>query len=347
MAKKNPLFSRTQLALILGLSVLLLLCFVIRLLPDRPRAETNKKSGPEPTTEITQVDKEEPETNSRDQAVTSEPDSERSRPTPTTREKLSSHSTPATTIPLPSPIPTGSKAALVRKNQKFLIIVIDDVGQNLQELEPFLKLPVSLTFSILPHLSHSQEAARRVRAAGKEAILHMPMEPMPNPGHENNPGPGALFSAYSNQQIVEVLDQAFASVPGVKGFNNHMGSLVTANIEAMRVIFRYAAAKGLFFLDSRTTNATVAPEVAREFHVPLLERTNFLDNDPEAGAIKSELTKVLEEVVKEADRATPPAKPRIAIGHVQSHALPAVIRELLPLFTQAGIEFARLDEFCN
>jgi polysaccharide deacetylase 2 family uncharacterized protein YibQ len=241
-----------------------------------------------------------------------------------------------------------AKNALARKARLKLIVVIDDVGQNIKELEPFLTIPADLTFSILPHLPYSRAARERIIAAGKEAILHMPMEPERDAsGHQADPGPGALYCSASNRQLETLLDEAFASVPGVHGFNNHMGSLVTANLGVMRVIFRYARDKNLFFLDSRTIGTTVAPEVAREYHVPLFERKLFLDNEPQAEAIRAQLVKAAADVVREADNLAVPDTPYIAIGHVQSHELAPMLREALALFKQEGVELARLDQFCN
>ncbi len=69
-----------------------------------------------------------------------------------------------------------------------LAIIIDDAGYSLRELQAFLDLPVPLTVAVLPNLPHSTEAARRVLAAGKDLILHCPMEPTggENPGRERS-----------------------------------------------------------------------------------------------------------------------------------------------------------------
>ena len=67
-----------------------------------------------------------------------------------------------------------------------LAVILDDAGYSLEELQPFLDLPGPLTVAVLPNLPHSAEAARRVLAAGKDLILHCPMEA---DGGED-PGPG-------------------------------------------------------------------------------------------------------------------------------------------------------------
>jgi hypothetical protein len=67
---------------------------------------------------------------------------------------------------------TAIPAAIHRplENLGTLVFVIDDAGNNLRELEPFLRIPGPLTIAVLPGLPYSAEAARRIRAAGKEVI---------------------------------------------------------------------------------------------------------------------------------------------------------------------------------
>ena len=57
-----------------------------------------------------------------------------------------------------------------------------------------------------------------------------------------------------------------------------MGSAATADARVMRAVVRVLARRGLFFLDSRTTDATVAGEAAREERVPAVSRRVFLDD---------------------------------------------------------------------
>ncbi len=210
-------------------------------------------------------------------------------------------------------------------------VVIDDVGYNLRELEPFLQIPGPVTFAILPGLPHSAEAARRAAAAGKEVIVHMPMEPL---GPED-PGPGAIMVSQSDSEIRERLERALQSVPEARGMNNHMGSRAEADRRVMGVVMDTLRARGLFFLDSRTTASTVAQELAAERDVPLLERSVFLDNVPEPVEVEARLREALAVAVDKGEA--------VLIGHVQNAATREVLARALPGLAAKGFERVALS----
>jgi len=111
-----------------------------------------------------------------------------------------------------------------------------------------------------------------------------------------DPGPGALFVAMSPQRIRRVLNQDLAALPGAIGINNHMGSRFTRDPTAMTVVLEAIRAKGLFFIDSLTSPASIGYREARRLGVPTLRRDVFLDNVQDPAAI----TARLEELVRRA-----------------------------------------------
>ncbi len=142
---------------------------------------------------------------------------------------------------------------MIRKGS--LVIVLDDAGYNMDQLKPFLALPFPMTVAVLPGLSHTVEAAHATLRAGKELILHQPMEPH---GKEN-PGPGAIMNTMGAHEAEATLATNLASLPpGAKGVNNHMGSKATENAEIMRALIDYCTEKRLYFLDSRTSPSSAA-----------------------------------------------------------------------------------------
>jgi polysaccharide deacetylase 2 family uncharacterized protein YibQ len=210
-------------------------------------------------------------------------------------------------------------------------VVLDDAGYDLGQLEAYLAYPGPLTIAVLPHLAHSSEAARLAREAGKDVILHCPMEPL----GAADPGPGAIETADSRERIWERLDSAFRSVPQAVGMNNHMGSRLMSDPRAVSAIMEYLAARGGFFLDSRTTAHSVAREEARRHGVPFLERNVFLDNVVSGDAIAEQLEQALD-IAEGAGSA-------VVIGHVTNLEVLSVLEKFEPELSRRGIELTSLS----
>ncbi|MBQ7752784.1 MAG: divergent polysaccharide deacetylase family protein, partial [Treponema sp.] len=161
------------------------------------------------------------------------------------------------------------------KNSAQLVILLDDGGQNLAHLQKFLDLPFPITIAVLPQLAHSKEAAAKIRAGGKELMLHQPMQAV-NAGV--NPGPGAITPNMDEAQIKATLFKNINEIGPVAGFNNHEGSLITADAEKMETVLKYASENGIYFLDSRTNVNTSVPAVASALGLSYYERNGrFLD----------------------------------------------------------------------
>ncbi len=216
---------------------------------------------------------------------------------------------------VPSKPPSGVPPAAPQPEWKGrMAIIIDDAGYDLTELEPFLELPIPLAVAVLPNLPHSSEAALRVKQAGKELLLHLPMEPE---GGEN-PGPGALLTGESPAETERLLESALQTVPGASGVNNHMGSKATADEALMSTVLGALGRKGLFFVDSRTTADTVGARVATRLGVPFLERDVFID----ASHSDAEIAEAFASGISVAARQGT----AVLIGHVQNPGVLAILR---------------------
>lgn len=226
--------------------------------------------------------------------------------------------------------PEGEAAVPVRIRPK-LVVVIDDVGYNVDGLKPFLNIPVPITFAVLPRLDYSTETARLVRDAGQELILHLPMESQ----NGQDPGPGTLRSNMSGDELMREIERNAASVPGIIGINNHMGSKGTEDTRIVREVLDYARRDSLFFLDSRTSAQTVVPEVARDMNIEILERDIFLDNSQDAGYIMEALDKG-KAVARDQGHA-------VLIGHVWTEELAEILLENYPFIMDEGFDFATLS----
>jgi len=164
--------------------------------------------------------------------------------------------------------------ALSETVQPRLVVVIDDMGNELQAGRAALKLPGPVTYAFLPHLPHTEVLANEALFREKEVILHAPME---NQGHLNL-GPGGLTDKMGLEEIKQRFAAALDSVPGVIGFNNHTGSLLTRLRPQMQAVMEVARERQMFFLDSVTASDSVAWQVAKEYQIPFMSRDVFLDH---------------------------------------------------------------------
>ncbi|MDR2258183.1 MAG: divergent polysaccharide deacetylase family protein [Treponema sp.] len=214
-----------------------------------------------------------------------------------------------------------------------VVFVIDDAGNNLRELEPFLRIPGPLTIAVLPGLPHSAEAARRIRAAGKEVFLHQPMEAIGG----QNPGPGAVYSGMTGAEIRTVLAANVAEIGPVAGMNNHQGSRITMDMEAMETILAFCREHGIYFLDSRTTAETAAPGAAKRLGIKIGERDVFIDNIQE----KASMIRYIEDGLRKADQKGA----AVMIGHTWSSELAATLEELYPGLVEEGYSLSTISRF--
>ncbi len=213
-----------------------------------------------------------------------------------------------------------------------LIIVIDDVGYNLFQLDPFLKLPFKITFAILPGLPYTEQAAKLIHEAGKEYILHQPMDSVDG----RDTGPGAIHSGMSLEEVSDVIDKNLSGLPYAVGVNNHMGSAGTADEDLMVSLFKVLKRRKLFFLDSRTTSKSVARKAAAETGLPFAERSIFLDNNKEKESIKNSVEKGVEVSEKKGHA--------VMIGHIWSSELAEVLLELYPALLEDNYTLNNLTE---
>lgn len=211
-----------------------------------------------------------------------------------------------------------------------IAIVIDDVGLDRPRSKRAWELPGPLTMSFLPYAKDLHEQARAARAHGQELMLHLPMEP----GGRADPGPNALLVSLPEQEIRHRVTAALDSFDGYVGVNNHMGSRFTAYRPGMETVLRQFKARGLLFLDSRTTPNSVGDQTAQELGVPSVTRHVFLDDDQAIGAVRRKLAET-ESLARRQGFA-------VAIGHPHESTIQA-LSEWLPTVAGKGFALAPLS----
>lgn len=208
-------------------------------------------------------------------------------------------------------------------------IVIDDIGYHQIDYK-LLQLPYELTFAVIPHTPHSNAVAKAAYQKRRDVILHMPMESARRADLSKN----ALKVTMNRSQIERKLHAAFADVPYAIGINNHMGSYFTEQSKVMDWTLAYVAKRQLFFLDSKTTARSQAGVYAKKYHLPLLTRHVFLDNDRSYQALDRQF-KLMIKMAKQQPYV-------IAIGHPYPETY-AYLKKHLQDLAEQGIEVVKLS----
>lgn len=221
---------------------------------------------------------------------------------------------------------------LTRKTGRIALIVDDFGYRSLDLTEQFCELRQPMTFSVLPSLKNSRTISSLIARSRHEVILHLPMEPL---DPLDDPGEGVIRTDQSSKEIVGELRRDLRSVPNAKGVNNHMGSKATADRRVVETVLRELRRRGLFFIDSRTSSASVAYETARAMGVKTAQRSVFIDNVDDPTAIQAELWHVAELA---AERGVV-----IAIGHNRPNTYFA-LATVLPQLEKRGFQFVRVSE---
>jgi polysaccharide deacetylase 2 family uncharacterized protein YibQ len=231
---------------------------------------------------------------------------------------------PQTATPLATQTPLPATAGESGSKPR-LAIIIDDCGQWPVTEHGFVALPFPVTLSVLPHVRFGSEIARDASAAGKGVILHLPMQTISG----EYPGPGTITTTMPDAEIRNEVSSDLAELPQARGVNNHEGSLATQDPRVMGDVMDVLAHDGRFFIDSRTSSASVGESVARGRGVPTAGRDVFLDNVDSEPAIAAQMRQAIAEA-----RATGSA---IAIGHPRPATL-AVVRGLGAQAARDGIQ---------
>jgi uncharacterized protein len=241
------------------------------------------------------------------------------------------HSKPAPKAPT-APAPHPSRPAVSGPR---LAVILDDVAGDSAAVDSIFSLHYPLTLSILPNHPHSTQIAQEAHRRGYQVMLHLPMESVANETPESQ----ELRPGMPPAEISSELTAMLASVPYAAGINNHQGSLATSDPRLMANLMPLLRNHNLFFIDSRTTAATVAYDAAQSAGVPCAYRNvPFLDDVQEVSVIRRQL-EIAAKDAREKGQA-------IAIGHPHPTTLRA-LTEFLPTAEAQGIHLVHASDLVH
>ena len=205
--------------------------------------------------------------------------------------------------PLPVIAPDGRQAWQVyarpfdeADKRPRIALIVGDLGLSAAATTAAIqRLPASVTLAFAPYAHNLNDWIAQARAAGHEVMLQLPMEPLDYPA--SDPGPQALLTSLDTAGNLQRLEWVLSRVAGYVGVTNYMGSKFTTSPDNLRPVLVALKGRGLLFLDSRSSQRSVAAKLAKELGMPVAVNNRFVDNEASRAAIDARLDE-LERIAK-------------------------------------------------
>ncbi len=237
-------------------------------------------------------------------------------------------------VHLITPIETSMLPASTPAHGARLAVVIDDLGYDSGQANQVFRLVYPLTLSVLPSHASSAEIAEEAHRRRYQVLLHLPMASdtgLKDEAQELRPG---MDSAAVQRMFAAMLE----TVPYAEGVNNHEGSLGSSNLALMNELMPLLRQEKLFFVDSRTSPATVAESAAHAAGVPATSRNVFLDDEPSAASVRKQFALAIRDAREKGSA--------LAIGHPHPETL-QVLAEMLPEAEREGITLVHASDLVH
>ncbi|MDO8757638.1 MAG: divergent polysaccharide deacetylase family protein [Elusimicrobiota bacterium] len=213
-------------------------------------------------------------------------------------------------------------------------VVIDDFGLNYKTTPPdeeWMALPSTMTFAVMPESPRTKKAAALTSAAPtKELMIHYPFDPFQNLKLAKE-----AVDPEDAMKTAKLLEKSMRDIPNAKGLNNHRSYKGTKNRPLMHAFMAQLIPTGMYFLDSKVSEKSVAYAEAKLAGIPAAMNYVFLDTAELH--TKAFCAKGLRQAVSHA-RKTGSA---IAIGHHYFRTTFDCLKEEIPKHEKEGVEFVR------
>lgn len=220
-------------------------------------------------------------------------------------------------------------------------IVIDDFGSYDESgVETMISVSKPLTCAVIPLVDNTNKHLEKLSKTNHEIILHMPMQShvtLPESWYGNT----YIISGETQQNVNKKIRKCLEEFPKIKGFNMHIGSGVSRNLETMKNIYNFANLHNMYFLDSRTIETNSVTEAAKATNSVYLGRDEFLEADKNKSYanVKFRLLEGAKKAIKQGSS--------IVIGHVGAEGgeqTAKAIIDTLPEIEKMGVEIVPLSE---
>jgi polysaccharide deacetylase 2 family uncharacterized protein YibQ len=184
----------------------------------------------------------------------------------------------------PRPV-AGAAAAAPEPVAARLALVLYGFGDEEVDAPAFFALPHPFAVAIVPGARSSEKLFRAARAAQREMVLHLPLEPVNYP--QVDPGPGALLVTMDRARITGLVRRYLEAAGPVSAVANHMGSLATQDMQVMTAIYGELRRRGIPFVHVQAAAGSVCKSLASDQGVNYAEPDAVLDQEARARDTRS------------------------------------------------------------
>lgn len=172
-----------------------------------------------------------------------------------------------------------------------IAIIVTNMGLAEQPtLAAIQDLPGEVTLAFSPYSSRLAEWVPAARAAGHEVLLQLPMEPRST--EFNDPGNKALLTDNTPEVNQDRMEWVMSRAEGYVGLTNMMGSRFTVSPKDMQPVLVGMDQRGLLYVDSRESPASIAGKLAAEMGIPSATNDRFIDAEAARGPIDTRLAQL-------------------------------------------------------
>ena len=175
-----------------------------------------------------------------------------------------------------------------------LSLVLYGLDEEPEASAKLLEASLPFTAALVPGRRESKELLRAARAAQREVVLHLPLEPINYP--QVNPGPGTVLVTMKPAKIVSLVDRYLDEAGPVTAIANHMGSLATQDMSVMTAVYGELKRRNLPFLHMQPAAGSVCRQLSSELGIAYQTPDEVIDLETRGGkgqALESRWKKAL------------------------------------------------------
>lgn len=199
--------------------------------------------------------------------------------------KDSTHNLANLAIPQPFKEPPKVYKKVLDSNKPKVVIIIDDIANiaQLRDIKAFHSDGLKLTPSIFP-VDENNTGMLESIAKLEFFMVHLPLE-----AFAYNDGLDTISIYDSPNRINEKIAQIKQTLPNTLYINNHTGSKFTERKQSVEVLLSVLDSHNISFVDSRTTQNSALPEIAKAQNRLILSRDIFIDNALDSHSLATQI----------------------------------------------------------